>query len=230
MKLRWIGILGICLLAADVSAQETTVLKTEKEKIDYGIGVGMARNLKRQGVEVDVDLLIRGLRDALAGGAKLLMTEEELQKTMSAFQADLMKKQAQAAKEAGEKNLKEAQAFFEANRKKEGVIALPSGLQYRILKAGEGKEPTINDTVVCHYRGTLLDGTEFDSSYKRNQPATFALNAVIKGWTEALQLMPVGSKWQLFIPADLAYGDRGPTPEIGPNAALIFDVELLAIK
>lgn len=228
MKVLWAVVLGLGLLAAQVSAQEPTVLKTEKDKINYGLGVGVARNFKHQGVDVDVELVIKGLRDTLSG-EKLLMTEEELQKTMGAFQAELMKKQAEAAKVAGEKNKKEGEPFLAENKKKEGVVTLPSGLQYKILKAGDGKIPTINDTVTCQYRGTLIDGTEFDSSYKRNQPASFPVKGVIKGWTEALQLMPVGSKWQLIVPPELAYGANGGGP-IEPNATLIFEVELLAIK
>ncbi len=157
------------------------------------------------------------------------MTEDELQKTMSVFQTELMKKQADAAKVAGERNMKEGESFLAENKKKEGVMTLPSGLQYRSLKTGDGKLPKIDDTVICHYRGTLVNGTEFDSSYKRNQPATFPVKGVIKGWTEALQMMPVGSKWQLFIPPELAYGATGGGP-IEPNATLIFEVELLSIK
>ncbi len=229
MRMSIVAVLGVMLLAIPAGAQEQQVLKTDKDKVNYGIGVGMARNLQRQGVDVDLDFVIMGLKDTLSG-KKLLMTEEELQKVMSAFQKYLTDKQAEAAKAAGEKNKKEGEPFLAENSKKPGVVTLPSGLQYKVLKEGDGKKPTINDTVVCNYRGTLIDGTEFDSSYKRNQPATFALKSVIKGWTEALQLMPVGSKWQLFIPASLAYGDRAMGPEIGPNATLIFEVELLAIK
>ena len=169
-----------------------------------------------------------GLRDTLAGKT-LLMTEEELQKVMSAFQKDLMQKQADAAKLAGEKNKKEGTLFLAENKKKEGVVTLPSGLQYKILKEGDGKKPTIDDSVICHYRGLLIDGTEFDNSYKRNQPATFPVKGVVKGWSEALQLMPVGSKWQLVIPPELAYGASGGGP-IGPESTLIFEVELRSIK
>jgi len=229
MTMRWMVVVGMGMLAAQLSAQESAVLKTEQDKINYGIGVGVARNLMRQGIEVDLEMVIRGLRDSLSGG-KLLMTEEELEKTMITFQAEMTQKQALAAKVTGEKNKKEGEAFLAENQKKEGVTTLPSGLQYKVLKAGEGKKPTVNDTVVCNYRGTFIDGTEFDSSYKRNQPATFAVKGVIKGWTEALQLMAIGSKWQLFIPSNLGYGDKGALPGIGPNAVLIFEVELLGIK
>jgi UDP-GlcNAc:undecaprenyl-phosphate/decaprenyl-phosphate GlcNAc-1-phosphate transferase len=229
MKVPWVVILGLGLLAAQANAQESTVLNTDKDKINYGIGVGMARNFKRQGLEVDAELMMKGLKDAISGN-KLLLTEEEFQKVMSAFQKDLLQKQAEAAKLAGEKNKKEGEPFLTANKMKEGVVTLPSGLQYKIFTAGNGKTPTINDSVVCHYKGTFIDGTEFDNSYKRNQALTVPVKGVIKGWTEALQLMPVGSKWELVIPASLAYGERGDGPEIGPNATLIFDVELIAIK
>jgi FKBP-type peptidyl-prolyl cis-trans isomerase len=229
MKRVLMAVAGLSVLTAWSIAQEPDILKNDKDKVNYGLGVGVARNFQRQGVDVDLDMVMRGMRDTLEG-KKLLMTEEELQKVMSAFQKYLMQKQAEAAKLAGEKNLKEGAPFLAANKEKEGVVTLPSGLQYKILKEGDGKKPTINDTVVCNYRGTLIDGTEFDSSYKRNQPATFPLKSVIKGWSEALQLMPIGSRWQLFIPPSLAYGDHGAGPEIGPNATLIFEVELLAIK
>jgi FKBP-type peptidyl-prolyl cis-trans isomerase len=145
-------------------------------------------------------------------------------------QTELRKKQDEKKHAAGEANKKDGDAFLAANKGKEGVVTLPSGLQYKILTAGKGPKPTADDSVVCNYRGTLINGTEFDSSYKRGEPATFPVGGVIKGWTEALQLMPVGSKWQLFVPSDLAYGERGPSPEIGPNSTLIFEVELLSIQ
>ncbi len=229
MQLKLTMIVGTMLLAALASAQESPSLKTEKDKLNYGLGVGVARNFLRQGVVVDPELVIAGMRDTLSG-KKLLMTEEELQTIMSAFQKDLVQKQTEAAKAQAEKNKKEGEPFLAENGKKQGVVTLPSGLQYKVLKEGDGKKPTIEDTVVCNYRGTLIDGTEFDSSYKRNQPATFALKSVIKGWSEALQLMPAGSKWQLFVPSSLAYGEASAGPQIGANATLVFEVELLAVK
>ena len=203
-------------------------LKTQKDKFSYSLGMKMGENLHRQSVPVDPAILARGLRDGLAGG-KTLLTDEEAQATLGEVQNDLRKKQQEKMQEAGAANKKEGEAFLAANKSKEGVVALPSGLQYKILKEGTGPKPTATDTVVCNYQGTLIDGKEFDSSYKRGQPATFPVSGVIKGWTEALQLMPVGSKWQLFIPADLAYGDRGPSPDIGPDSTLVFEVELLSI-
>ena len=189
----------------------------------------MGSNLKRQDVPVDPAILARGLKDGLAG-SKTLLTDDEAQAAIMEVQADLRKKQQEKMQEAGAANKKEGESFLAENKAKQGVVTLPSGLQYKILKEGTGPKPTAADSVVCNYRGTLVNGTEFDSSFKRGQPATFPVTGVIKGWTEALQLMPVGSKWELFIPSDLAYGERGPDPAIGPNATLIFDVELLSIQ
>ena len=233
MKMICIMILGVGLLIAHVSAQETPILKTEREKVSYGVGVEMARNFQQQGIEVDLDLVLKGMKDALSG-EKLLMTEDEFRAIMSAFrtqvrrQAELKRKQMQTPAMAAE-NKKVGEAFMAENKTKEGVVSLPSGLQYKILKAGEGKKPTDADTVECHYTGALINGTEFDSSYRRGQPVTFKVTGVIPGWREALKLMPVGSKWQLFIPPELAYGARG-SGRIPPNSTLIFEVELLAVK
>jgi FKBP-type peptidyl-prolyl cis-trans isomerase len=204
-------------------------LKTQKDRFSYALGMKMGANLHKQSVPIDPAILARGLKDAMAGG-KTLLTDDEAQAALTEVQNDLRKKQQAKMQEAGDANKKEGEAFLAANKAKEGVVALPSGLQYKILKEGTGPKPTASDSVVCNYRGTLINGTEFDSSYKRGQPATFPVGGVIKGWTEALQLMPVGSKWQLWIPSDLAYGERGPSPEIGPNAMLTFEVELLSIE
>jgi FKBP-type peptidyl-prolyl cis-trans isomerase FklB len=204
--------------------------KDRKENFSYALGVSIGGNLKRQSVDVDLSVMEQGLKDGLAGG-KLLMTEQQVRAAMTEMQQEVRVKQEERAKLAASTNLKEGEAFLEANKTKPGVVVLPSGLQYKILLAGTGQKPKATDTVVCNYRGTLIDGTEFDSSYKRGQPATFPVGRVIRGWTEALQLMPVGSKWQLFVPAALAYGERSPAPEvIGPNATLIFEVELISIQ
>jgi FKBP-type peptidyl-prolyl cis-trans isomerase FklB len=204
-------------------------LKTQKEKFSYALGMNIGANLHRQDVPVDPTILARGLKDALAGG-KTALTEDEAKTVLTEVQSDMRKKQQEKMQAAGVENKKEGDEFLAANKTKAGVTTLPSGLQYKILQQGTGPKPAASDTVVCNYRGTLIKGTEFDSSYKRGQPATFAVNGVIKGWTEALQLMPVGSKWQLFLPADLAYGDRGAGADIGPGATLIFEVELLSIQ
>ena len=224
-----VTVLATFLLTAQVNAAEQPALKTQKEKRSYGIGVDMSRNFKKQGVDFDTEALLKGFRDE-SSGKKLRMTEEEMRATLSAYQQELMQKRTQAMRAAAEENKKIGEAFLEENKKKEGVVTLPSGLQYKILKAGEGKMPAESDKVECNYRGTLINGTEFDSSYKRGNPAVFSVTGLIPGWTEALKIMPVGSKWQLFIPPQLAYGERGVGNTIGPNATLIFELELLAIK
>jgi len=207
----------------------SSALANQKDKVSYAIGMNIGTNLHRQSVDVDPKILQQGLQDALSGG-KTLLSEDEARATLSEFQNEMRQKQQEKMQQAGAANKKEGDAFLAANKSKEGVVTLPSGLQYKVLTAGTGPKPTTSDSVVCNYKGTLIDGKEFDSSYKRGQPATFPVTGVIKGWTEALQLMPVGSKWQLFVPADLAYGERGPSPDIGPNATLIFEVELLSIQ
>ena len=204
-------------------------LNTPKDKLSYSIGMNIGKSLKRDNVDVDSAILLRGINDVLGGG-NLLMSDQEAQSTLTALQADLRKKQEQETQQVAETNKKEGDAFLAANKAKDGVVALPSGLQYKILQEGTGPKPTAADTVTVNYRGTLINGTEFDSSYKRGQPASFSVGGIIKGWTEALLLMPVGSKWQLFVPADLAYGSRQAGPAIGPNSTLVFEVELLSIQ
>jgi FKBP-type peptidyl-prolyl cis-trans isomerase FklB len=210
-------------------AKTPLTLKTDKDKVSYAIGVNIGKSMRKDTVDIDPAIFSRGMKDALAGG-KLLLTDDEMKATLTKLQTELRAKQEEAMQKAGEINKKAGDDFLAQNKTKEGVVALPDGLQYKILKEGTGPKPAATDSVVCNYRGTLLDGTEFDSSYKRGQPATFPVSGVIKGWTEAVQLMPVGSKWQLFIPADLAYGNRGAGPDIGPNATLIFEVELLSVQ
>ena len=211
-------VLAILFLGSEVNAQEKLALKNQKEKVSYIIGMDIGGNLKRQSVDVDPNILAKGIQDALAG-TKPVLSQEEIQETMMAFQKELMAKQ----KERGE-------TFLAENKKKEGVKTLQSGLQYKVIKAGTGKKPKSSDTVTVQYRGTLIDGTEFDSSYRRGQPATFQVSGVVPGWTEALQLMEEGAKWQLFIPSKLAYGERGMGGLIGPNATLIFEVELISVQ
>lgn len=228
-KLLWVPVVALLLCMARANADEVQVLRTPKDRTSYGIGVDVARNFQRVGLDLNLDLLIKAMRDVY-GGEKLLMTEEELRTTMNTYRAELQSKQLEVMKRVGEENQKKGDAFLAENTAKEGVVTLPSGLQYKIIKAGNGKKPNDADTVDCNYRGTLIDGTEFDSSYRRGQPATFSVTGVIPGWREALKLMPVGSTWQLFVPPQLAYGARGAGRDIGPNATLVFDVELLAIK
>jgi FKBP-type peptidyl-prolyl cis-trans isomerase FklB len=201
---------------------------TEKDKQSYAIGLNVGRSLHRDDVDVEPKFVLQGLQDAIANG-KVQLTDDQVKTVMTALQTEVRQRMEAKRLAQVETNKKEGAAFLAANAKKEGVVTLPSGLQYKVLTPGTGPKPTATDSVVCNYRGTLLDNTEFDSSYKRGKPATFPVTGVIKGWTEALQLMPVGSKWQIYIPADLAYGERGQGP-IGPNATLVFDLELLSIQ
>jgi FKBP-type peptidyl-prolyl cis-trans isomerase FklB len=204
--------------------EKSTQLKDQKDKVSYSIGLQIGFNLGRQKVDISPDMLAAGIKDALAGKPQL--TPEQIKEVMTTFEKDMEQKQ----KQAGEKNKTEGAKFLEENKKKEGVKTTASGLQYKVLKEGNGAQPKKTDTVTVNYRGTLINGTEFDSSYKRGQPATFPVTGVIPGWTEALQLMKVGSKYQLFIPSNLAYGERSVGPDIGANSTLIFEVELMDAK
>jgi FKBP-type peptidyl-prolyl cis-trans isomerase FklB len=216
-------------------------LKSVKEQVSYAIGANLAASIGKESLEVDDDMVEKGYKDVRAGGTPL-MSEEEVRTALARVQTDIEVAHGTAAKkELAEKNKKDGEVFLEENKKKEGVVTLPSGLQYKVIKAGEGKKPKPTDFVSCHYRATFIDGKEFDSSYKHNAPANFPVNGVIKGWQEALQLMPEGSKWQLFVPSELAYGERGaggvggrrggPVGQIvGPNTALVFEVELLSVS
>ncbi|WP_455366649.1 FKBP-type peptidyl-prolyl cis-trans isomerase [Kaarinaea lacus] len=200
-------------------------LGTNKQKYSYAIGFQIGNNLKREGADVDVDALAQGIKDVLSD-AKLQVSMEDMQAAVLELQ-----KQQQADRAArGEKAKKEGTEFLAKNKKEKGVVELPSGIQYKVIQEGKGDKPKPTDTIVAHYKGTLISGKEFDSSYKRGQPATFAVNQVIPGWQEILPLMPTGSKWKVFIPADKAYGERGAGADIGPNETLIFEVELLEIK
>jgi FKBP-type peptidyl-prolyl cis-trans isomerase len=208
----------------------TLTLKTQKEKASYALGMNIAAGLKRQGISATVDaaLTARGLKDALSG-SKTLLTEDEQKAALTQLQTEVRGNMEAKAHEAGAPARKAGEQFMAANKAKEGVVTLPSGMQYKILTEGKGPKPTASDVVKCNYRGTLINGKEFDSSYKTGKPVSFPVGGVIKGWTEALQLMPVGSKWQLYIPPDMAYGDRGAGSDIGPGETLIFDVELISI-
>jgi len=220
---------GVAALAGAAYAADAPELKTDREKISYSIGMDIGGNLKRGSVDVDPDLLATGLKDSYGEG-KTLLTEDQARQAIEDFQKTLMAKKAEAMQKVSEKNKADGEKFLAENAKKEGVKSLPSGLQYREITPGKGKSPMAADTVTTHYKGTLIDGTEFDSSYKRGEPATFPVSGVISGWTEALQLMKEGAKWQLFIPSNLAYGEKGAGRDIGPNATLIFEVELISVK
>jgi FKBP-type peptidyl-prolyl cis-trans isomerase len=227
VKANWIAVLGVFLFMASGASAGDAVLKDQREKVSYGIGVGVARDFKQRGVELDVDAFLKGLRDELSG-SKLLMTEKDLDATMDGYARELRLKQEGAEKAAAEENKKAGDAFLAANAKKKGVVTLPSGLQYKVLKAGNGDKPTEADAVKINYRGTLINGTEIDSSYRKTEPTVFKVAGAIPGLREAFLLMSPGSKWEIFIPSELGYGDRR-VYQIGPNSTLIFEVELLSL-
>ena len=226
--LKWITVMGVGLLVTQASAEEMPALKSQKEMVSYGIGVNIAKSFKKDEVEFDMDLLVKGMKDGLSG-EKLLMPERDLRKVMNAFQGELRRKAMTTHLIEADENRKKGEAFLAENKTRDGVVTLPSGVQYKILKAGDGKRPTDGDTVECYYRGTLLNGTEFDGT-ESGKPASLKLAMLTAGWKEALKLMPKGSKWQIFIPSELAYGSRGVGSDIGPNETLVFEVALLDIK
>jgi len=229
MRLALAIMASVFLFVGQIWAAEGVELKTKKDKVSYAVGVNVGKGMQQQSMEIDPDIFAKGLKDAMTG-AKTAMPDEEMRQIMTALQKEMKEKQAAKMNAAAEKNKKEGETFLAANKKKEGVKTLSSGLQYKVIKEGTGQKPKSTDTVTTNYRGTLIDGTEFDSSYRRGQPAEFPVSGVIPGWTEALQLMKVGSKWQLFVPSNLAYGERSAGNIIGPNATLIFDIELISIK
>lgn len=222
------ALLALGLTAWAAQAEDKPQIKDQKDKVSYSVGYQLGGDFKRQGVDLNPEVLMRGIRDSVAGAVPLV-SPQEMNQTLAELKNKIMAAQQEERKKIGEKNLAEGKAFLADNAKKEGVKTLPSGLQYKVVKEGDGPMPKATDTVTVHYRGTTIDGAEFDSSYSRNQPATFPVGGVIKGWTEALQLMKTGSAWQLFIPPGLAYGERGAGQVIGPNSVLVFDVELLSI-
>ena len=205
------------------------LFKTQKDRMNYAIGVSLIGNFKKQGVEIDLNMVMKGMQDALAG-EKLLLSDGELGRALKLYYTEARQQQAKVTARTAEENRKEGEAFLAENKKKDGVVTLPSGLQYRVIQEGKGKKPTAADTVEVHYQGTLTNGNEFDSSYRAGNPSIFKVKDVIPGWQEALQRMPVGSTWQIFVPSSLAYGEKGTSGSIGPNATLIFEVKLLAIK
>ncbi len=228
-KILSLSALSLGLIACNDNTAKKLTLDSATQKASYSYGVDVATRLKQQGIDLDISALNQGIADAY-NGSELALTSEEQVQAKTSFQEELRKQLTAKASVAGEKNLAEGKAFLAENAKKEGVITTDSGLQYKIISSGEGKQPAADDTVTTHYKGTLIDGREFDSSYKRNTPASFPVKGVIKGWTEALQLMHVGDKWQLFIPSDLAYGPSKRSELIEANSTLIFELELLSIK
>ncbi|MBN8418125.1 MAG: FKBP-type peptidyl-prolyl cis-trans isomerase [Verrucomicrobia bacterium] len=210
-------------------AEDKTVFKDQKDKAGYSIGTNIGSSLRQDGLDLNIDALVAGLKDSFTGAAPQL-TPEEQQAALTALKKTMTEKAMAESKAAGEKAKTEGEAFLAANKTKEGVKILPSGLQYKVIKEGNGAQPKLTDQVTVNYRGTLVNGKEFDSSYKRGEAATFPVNEVIKGWTEALPLMKEGAKWEIFVPAVLAYGEQGAGRDIPPNATLIFEVELLSVK
>jgi FKBP-type peptidyl-prolyl cis-trans isomerase FklB len=221
-------VVTVGLVSAVCAAAEKPALKDTKDKESYSLGYQFGQHLKTQRADIDLELYVSGIRDALSGTTPQL-SQDEIRATVAEFQKRLSLARQKEFKETADRNLVAGKAFLEENTKKDGVVTLPSGLQYKVLAEGSGKTPKATDSVTVHYRGSLVDGTEFDSSYKRGQPATFQVGKVVRGWTEALQLMKEGAKWQLFVPSTLAYGERG-SGRIPPNSTLIFEVELLAVK
>ena len=230
MKFEWVIILWVLFLTGLANAAENAILKDQKDRVSYSIGVDMGNKVKNISVSVDVDLLVKGIKDALSG-TMFLMTEQEIRDTLATLQKEIARKSEEQRKALGEKNKKQGEEFLAGNKKKEGVVTLASGLQYKVLKAGTGKTPKDTDRVRIHFRGSLVDGTEFENTYRSiGQPIFYPVKGIMPGWTEAFKLMQEGSKWQLFIPPDLAFGERGSGRLIGPNATLIFEVELVSIE
>jgi FKBP-type peptidyl-prolyl cis-trans isomerase FklB len=220
---------GLLLLACQSKTQQTVQLNTQLDSMSYMIGMDIGKNLKAQSIEVNADVLAQGLKDVL-GDKRTQLTDEQMQVLATEFQNQMVARREKTMREQSERNKKEGDTFLAENKKKQGVITLASGLQYKILKKGTGRKPKETETVTVHYRGRLIDGTEFDSSFKRGEPATFPVNGVIRGWTEVLKLMPVGSTWEVYLPPELAYGEQGVGQVIGPNQTLIFEIELLSIQ
>lgn len=226
----WAAVLIVGLAGCQSMGEKNVKLETQQDKISYSIGMTVGKNLHKDSIAISPEAFLRGVLDAGLDSAARLMTDNEIQETMTAFQKDMQAKAGERARALAQKNKVEGEAFLAENAKKPGVVTLPSGLQYRVITEGTGKIPQAASTVKTHYKGTLLDGTEFDSSYKRGEPAIFPCHGVIPGWTEALLKMKVGSKWELFVPAELAYGEQGAGGVIPPNATLVFEIELLGIE
>jgi FKBP-type peptidyl-prolyl cis-trans isomerase FklB len=223
-------VLALALAGCQSSGQKNVELKTQKDKVSYSIGLNIGSNMVRDSLDLDYDALVQGMKDAWLDTSKRMMKESEVQACMMTWQQEMQTKKMAHQQGVADKNKKDGEKFLEENKKEAGVVTLPSGLQYKVITEGKGPKPAATQTVVTNYSGTLIDGTEFDSSMKHGKPAEFPVNGVIKGWTEALQMMKVGSKWRLFIPPDLAYGDQGAGNVIPPGSTLIFEIELLQIK
>ncbi|MGB2606617.1 MAG: FKBP-type peptidyl-prolyl cis-trans isomerase [Candidatus Sulfotelmatobacter sp.] len=229
LRQKWILAFAVAFLTVAVAAQDASELKTQKEKFSYALGMQVGADFRKQVLDLDPGTFAKAFAESF-NGAKTMLTEDEMHSILVNAKEEYRKKQAALREEKAQATLAEGEKFLAENKSKEGVVALPSGLQYKILKQGTGEKPEIDEKIVCNYRGKLLDGTEFDSSAKHNGPATFPVRGVIRGWREALLMMPTGSKWQLFVPPNLAYGHDGSGQMVPPNATLIFEVELLSVK
>lgn len=229
-RYKWILALGVAFLTVAAAAQSGPDLNSQKEKVSYALGMQMGTDLRKQVLDLDLATLIKGLSESFSGG-KTILSEEEMHAVLANAKEEYQKKQAALREAKAEENLKEGEKFLAENKNKEGVVTLPTGLQYKIFERGEGKTPRTHQHVICNYRGTLLDGTEFDNSNRHNGPSVFPMKGVPEGWREALLMMPIGSKWQLFVPPDLAYGKAGvPSMKVPPNATLIYELELVSIR
>jgi len=227
MKIKIAGLAALCLISTQSFGGEVSV-KTDKEKLSYSLGHQFGQNAKRNNLDLDPNVFAAAIKDVLSD-AKPALTDDEMRVVVQDFQQKLQQKLMAQAQEQGNKNKKDGDAFQAKNKKNKGVVTLPNGLQYKVIKAGTGKKPASTDTVTAHYSGKLINGTEFDSSIKRGEPTTFPLNGVIKGWQEALPLMQEGAKWEVVIPPELAYGPNGAGQSIGPNETLIFEIELVSV-
>lgn len=216
-------------MTTTMAANDVQTLQTEKDKLSYSIGIDLGKNFQRQGIDVNPEVLAKGMQDGLTG-SKQLLTDQQMKEVLTKFQKDLMEKRTAEFNKNAEENKQKGETFLKENKAKDGIVTLPSGLQYKILEAGKGKKPTKDDTVTVEYTGRLINGEVFDSTEKTGKPATFKLSQVIPGWTEALQLMPEGSTWEIYVPADLAYGPRSVGGPIGPNETLIFKIRLVSVK
>ena len=226
MKLVAAAVMGLAMSSAMAAAD---VLATDKDKLSYSIGADLGKNFKTQGIDVTPEVLAKGMQDGMSG-TQLILTEEQMKDVLGKFQKDLMAKRTAEMNKKADENKAKGEAFLKENKAKPGVVVLPSGLQYKIVEAGKGSKPTKTDTVTVEYKGTLIDGTVFDSTEKTGKPATFKVTQVIPGWTEALQLMPAGSTWEIYVPSNLAYGARSVGGPIGPNETLVFSIHLISVK
>ncbi|MCE0724302.1 MULTISPECIES: FKBP-type peptidyl-prolyl cis-trans isomerase [Legionella] len=227
MKLVTAAVMGLAM--STVMAADATSLVTDKDKLSYSIGADLGKNFKNQGIDINPDALAKGMQDGMSG-AQLILTEQQMKDVLNKFQKELMAKRSAEFNKKAEENKSKGDAFLSTNKSKSGVTVLPSGLQYKVIEAGTGNKPGKSDTVTVEYTGTLIDGTVFDSTEKTGKPATFQVSQVIPGWTEALQLMPAGSTWEIYVPSDLAYGPRSVGGPIGPNETLIFKIHLISVK